>query len=136
MRYKQEIIDLAKHFRIRFLEIPAEKRWLVTSEGAFSYLADDFEFFELFIWPINADGNGTPDQIKSVIEQVKKKDIAVVFSESTVSSKPAKQVARETGAKYGGVLFVDSLTDQEGIVPTYLDLLEVTLTTILRGFNE
>ena len=62
--------------------------------------------------------------------------IPVVFSESTVSDKPARQVARETGAAYGGVLYVDSLSPPDGPVPTYLDLLRVTSETILKGLSE
>ena len=59
-----------------------------------------------------------------------------IFSESTVSDKPAKQVARETGAAYGGVLYVDSLSEADGPVPTYLDLLRVTSETIMKGLSE
>ena len=105
----------------------------MTSEGAFSYLARDFELNELYLWPINADSQGTPKQVRKVIDAVREHGIAVVFSESTVSSKPAEQVARETGARYGGVLYVDSLSEEGGPVPTYLDLLRVTAETIAKG---
>ncbi len=60
----------------------------------------------------------------------------MVFSESTISSKPAEQVARETGARYGGVLYVDSLSEADGPVPTYLDLLRVTTQTIAAGLTQ
>lgn len=117
-------------------DIPGSRRWLVTSEGAFSYLARDFNLKELFLWPINADEQGTPQQVRAVIDTVRENDIRVVFSESTVSSAPAEQVARETGAAYGGVLYVDSLSSEDGPVPTYLDLLRVTTETIARGLAE
>lgn len=116
--------------------IPAERRWLATSEGAFSYLARDFGLKEVYLWPINADQQGTPQQVRKVIDLVKANNIPAVFSESTVSSKPAEQVARETGAKYGGVLYVDSLSDESGPVPTYLDLLSVTTQTIVKGLTQ
>jgi manganese/iron transport system substrate-binding protein len=112
--------------RERLAALPADRRWLVTSEGAFSYLARDFGLKEVWLWPINADGQGTPRQVRRVIDTVREHGIPVVFSESTVSPDPARQVARETGARYGGVLYVDSLTDSGGPVPTYLDLLRVT----------
>ena len=115
--------------------IPAERRWLATSEGAFSYLARDFGLKEVYLWPINADQQGTPQQVRKVIDLVRANNIPAVFSESTVSSKPAEQVARETGAKYGGVLYVDSLSDEGGPVPTYLDLLSVTTQTIVKGLT-
>ncbi len=89
---------------------------------------------ELYLWPINADSQGTPQQVKAVVDQVIENKIPVVFSESTVSDKPAKQVAAETGARYGGVLYVDSLSEPDGPVPTYLDLLKVTVSTIVKGF--
>ncbi|NBB49504.1 zinc ABC transporter solute-binding protein [Rhizobium sp. CRIBSB] len=115
-------------------KIPENERWLVTSEGAFSYLARDLGMKELYLWPINADSQGTPQQVKAVVDQVIENKIPVVFSESTVSDKPAKQVAAETGARYGGILYVDSLSEPDGPVPTYLDLLKVTVSTIVKGF--
>ena len=119
----------------RLAFIPTENRYLVTSEGAFSYLAKDLGMNELYIWPINADQNGTPQQVRAVIDAVRAHSIPVVFSESTVSDKPAKQIAAETGAHYGGVLYVDALSAADGPVPTYLDLLTVTTTTIADGFK-
>jgi manganese/iron transport system substrate-binding protein len=113
--------------------VPENQRWLVTSEGAFSYLARDLGLKELYLWPINADSQGTPQQVKAVVDAVIANKIPVVFSESTVSDKPAKQVAAETGAAYGGVLYVDSLSEADGPVPTYLDLLKVTVSTIAKG---
>ncbi len=115
--------------------IPEQQRWLVTSEGAFSYLARDLGMKEIYLWPINAEQQGTPQQVRSVIDRVRENNIPVVFSESTISDRPAKQVAKETGAKYGGVLYVDSLSLHTGPVPTYLKLLEVTTGTIARGFG-
>ena len=114
-------------------KIPPEQRWLVSSEGAFSYLARDLGFKEAYLWPINAEQQGTPQQVSALIETVRANKIPVVFSESTISDKPAKQVAKETGAKYGGVLYVDSLSAADGPVPTYLDLLKETTDTVING---
>lgn len=116
--------------------IPEESRWLVSSEGAFSYLARDLGLRELYLWPINADQQGTPQQVRNVIDTVRENEIPAVFSESTVSDKPARQVARETGAAYGGMLYVDSLSQSDGPVPTYLDLLRVTASTIAEGLTQ
>ncbi|MFN7008539.1 MAG: metal ABC transporter substrate-binding protein [Allorhizobium sp.] len=116
--------------------LPEEKRWLVTSEGAFSYLARDLGLKELFLWPVNADAQGTPQQVRAVIDAMRQNKIHVIFSESTISDKPARQVAEETGAAYGGVLYVDSLSEEGGPVPTYLDLLKVTVSTIAGGLSQ
>ena len=133
--YAEKIMALDKPLRERLAKVPESQRWLVTSEGAFSYLAYDYGFKELYLWAMNQDEQGTPKQIRKVIDGVRKHHIPVVFSESTVSDKPAKQVAKETGARYGGVLYVDSLSTQDGKVPTYIDLLKVTVTTIADGFE-
>jgi len=133
--YSERIKAIDKPLRERLAAIPQGQRWLVTSEGAFSYLARDYGLRELYLWLINADQQGTPQQVRRVIDEVRKNGVPVVFSESTVSDKPARQVAKETGARYGGVLYVDSLSEKGGPVPTYLDLLETTVATIAKGFG-
>lgn len=133
--YKRQVAGVIGPLREAARALPEGRRWLVTSEGAFSYLARDFGLQEVYLWPINADAQGTPQQVRSVIDTVRAESIPVVFSESTVSDKPARQVARETGAAYGGVLYVDSLSEPDGPVPTYLDLLRVTSETIVTGLQ-
>lgn len=135
-RYKAQIAAVIGPLRDAARALPEERRWLVTSEGAFSYLARDFRLKEVYLWPINADAQGTPQQVRAVIDAVREHAIPSVFSESTVSDKPARQVARETGANYGGVLYVDSLSEPDGPVPTYLDLLRVTSETIVKGLQQ
>ena len=134
--YKNELRSTIIPLRKAINDIPLERRWLVTCEGAFSYLAQDFKMKELYLWPMNADQVGTPQQIRTVIDGVRENNINVVFCESTVNTAPAKQVARETNAKYGGVLYVDSLSKANGEVPTYLDLLTVTSQRILEGLTS
>ncbi|AOV10046.1 iron ABC transporter substrate-binding protein [Klebsiella sp. LTGPAF-6F] len=134
--YKAKIKSTIAPIRKSLEQIPEDKRWLVSSEGAFSYLARDFGLKELYLWPINADQQGTPQQVRKVIDAVRANKIPVVFSESTVSNKPARQVARETGAHYGGIIYVDSLSEPDGPVPTYLDLLRVTSDTVAKGLAE
>ncbi len=134
--YADKIVALDQPLRERLAKVPEAQRWLVTSEGAFSYLARDYGFKELYLWAINQDEQGTPKQIRKVIDQVRKHQIPVVFSESTISDKPAKQVAKESKARYGGVLYVDSLSTKDGKVPTYIDLLNVTVSTIVAGFEK
>jgi manganese/iron transport system substrate-binding protein len=131
--YTDKIRAQVQPIRDELAKLPEAKRWLVTSEGAFSYLARDFGLHELYLWPVNADSQGTPQQVRAVIDAMREHDVKVIFSESTVSDKPAKQVASETGASYGGLLYVDSLSEADGPVPTYLDLLRVTTETIAKG---
>jgi ABC-type metal ion transport system, periplasmic component/surface adhesin len=132
--YSEKIRVLDASLREQLARIPENRRTLVTSEGAFSYLCRDYGMRQLYLWPINADAQGTPQQVRAVIDAVRARGIPVVFSESTISPKPARQVARETGARYGGVLYVDSLTHSKGPAPTYLALLETNAKTIVNGF--
>ena len=134
-RYKDELRTTIEPLRAAVAAIPEDQRWLVTCEGAFSYLARDMGLKELYLWPMNADQNGTPQQVRAVIDGVRENNIPVVFCESTVNTAPAEQVARETGVTYGGVLYVDSLSEADGPVPTYLDLLTVTTRTVAEGLT-
>ena len=134
--YKKKISTLAFPVMTAIQALPDEKRWLVTSEGAFSYLARDFGLKELYIWSINADQQGSPQQVRRVIDTMRSYKISTIFSESTISPKAARQIARETNAHYGGVLYIDSLSEADGPVPTYLDMLNVTFSTIMRGLNN
>lgn len=131
--YKTRLLAEIGPLKDQITALPESRRWLATCEGAFSYLARDLGLTELYLWPINADQQGTPRQVQAVIDGVRDHAIPAVFCESTVSSAPAEQVARETGAAFGGVLYVDSLSDGTGPVPTYLDLLKVTTETIAKG---
>lgn len=133
--YSQEIKELGKKLESVFQQVPGNQRTLVTCEGAFSYLARDYGFNELYLWPINSDQNGTPQQIRQVVDTVQAQDIPVVFCESTVNDQAQRQVAQETQAKFGGIFYVDSLTDANGPAPTYVDLLRTNIQTLKTGFQ-
>ncbi|NNC22839.1 metal ABC transporter substrate-binding protein [Salinisphaera sp. USBA-960] len=134
--YKKEIRDTVKPMKKRIHSIDEDKRWLVSCEGAFDYLARSLGMQTLFLWPVNAEQVGTPQQVRKVIDGVKKHNIPAVFCESTVNNKAAKQVARDTGARYGGRLYVDSLSQPGGPVPTYLDLLRVDTKRIADALTS
>lgn len=134
--YKQQIADVVGPLRDAARALPEDRRYLVTSEGAFSYLARDFGLTEMYLWPINAEGQGTPQQVRALIDAMRDTGAPVIFSESTISDRPARSIASETGAEYGGILYVDSLSDADGPVPTYLDLLRVTSETIVDALAD
>lgn len=133
--YAQELRAVDEPVRKALETIPAEQRWLVSCEGAFSYLTKNYGMKELYLWPINADEEGTPQQVQKVVDTVRSNRIPVVFSESTISDKAMRQVASETGARFGGVLYVDSLTGEDGPAPTYLKLLQYNADTIVKAFE-
>jgi len=116
--------------------IPENQRGLVTCEGAFSYFARDGGLNEVYMWAINADQEGTPDQVKNVIEQVRTNNFPIVFCESTVNAKAMQQVANETGALFGGTLYVDSLTAPDGEAPSYLAMLKFNVDAIVNNYAQ
>lgn len=133
--YTAQIRAVDARMRERLATIPAERRVLATCEGAFSYLTRDYQMREAYLWPINSEDEGSPRQVRALIDTVRRARVPAVFCESTVNDRPMRQVARETGARFGGVLHVDSLTGPDGAAPTYLKLLEANAETILRGLT-
>lgn len=134
-RYTAQLDDLADHLKNAVSALPASQRVLVTCEGAFSYLARDIGLDEGYLWPVNSDTQGAPQQIKSAIQLVRDRNVPVVFCETTVSDGSQQQVARESGARFGGSLYVDSLSDVDGPVPTYLDMLRYDVDLIVKGLS-
>ncbi|GEP46170.1 metal ABC transporter substrate-binding protein [Brevifollis gellanilyticus] len=132
--YTEKLKAVDEPVRRKLETIPAAQRWLVSCEGAFSYLARDYGMKELYLWPVNADSEGTPQQVRKVVDGIRANQIPVVFSESTISDKAMQQVAKETGSKFGGVLYVDSLTEANGVAPTYLKLLEYNADILVKAF--
>ena len=131
--YSQKLKAIDEELQADLEQVPENQRYLVSCEGAFSYLTRDYDMKEIYMWPINAEQQFTPKQVQRVIESVKANDVPTVFCESTVNNQGQKQVAKTTGARFGGSLYVDSLSTEEGPVPTYLDLLEYDARTISNG---
>nr|WP_324197396.1 metal ABC transporter substrate-binding protein [Nocardia cyriacigeorgica] len=121
--YKAELQRVNDELVAELSVLPQHQRALVTCEGAFSYLARDAGLTEKYIWPVNAEQQATPQQITSAIEFVRANQVPAVFCESTVSDAPMRRVVEATGATFGGVLYVDSLSAPDGPVPTYLELI-------------
>ncbi len=134
--YKTQIKAIDQTMRDGLSALPADNRYLVSCEGAFSYLIRDYDLKELYLWPINADAQGTPQQIRTVVETVRSNNVPAVFCESTVSDKAQQQVANETGTKFAGVFYVDSLSGEDGPTPTYLKLLQYNADTLVKGLTS
>ncbi|WP_263118974.1 metal ABC transporter substrate-binding protein [Cellulomonas sp. RIT-PI-Y] len=133
--YQEQLQGIQDDLVDELAVLPAQQRALVTCEGAFSYLARDAGLDERYIWPVNAEQQATPQQIAAVIEYVRANDVPAVFCESTVSDKPMQQVVSATDAVFGGTLYVDSLSEQDGPVPTYLDLIRHDADTIVDALT-
>ncbi|PSB03830.1 metal ABC transporter substrate-binding protein [Merismopedia glauca CCAP 1448/3] len=134
-RYSQQIRAIDTKLKQAIAVIPPNKRYIVSCEGAFSYIARDYGLKEVYLWSVNAEQQATPKQVQKVIATVKANQIPAVFCESTISNKVQLQVAQETGAKFGGVFYVDSLSPPDGQASTYLKLLEYNVNTLITGLK-
>lgn len=133
--YRAELQEVRTELVEGLAAVPDAQRALVTCEGAFSYLARDAGLTERYVWPVNAEQQATPQRVAAVVEFVRARDVPAVFCESTVPDDAMRQVVEATGARFGGVLYVDSLSEQDGPVPTYLDLLRHDVRTIVDGLT-
>ncbi|MEL7225563.1 MAG: metal ABC transporter substrate-binding protein, partial [Cyanobacteria bacterium J06576_12] len=131
--YSEQIKAIDTELQSDLSAVPSSQRYLVSCEGAFSYLARDYGLKEIYMWPINAEQQSTPKQIEAVIDKVKTNDVPTIFCESTVSDESQKEVAKATGSTFGGNLYVDSLSTADGPVPTFLDLLRYDADLISDG---
>lgn len=133
--YKSQLDDVQDDLTDGLSHLPENQRALQTCEGAFSYLTRDAGMAESYIWPVNSDAEITPDQIRTAASFVDDNDVPAVFCESTVDPGPKEQLIRDTGARDGGTLYVDSLTEDGGDAPTYLDLIRYDVDTIVEGMR-
>ena len=134
--YKDKLEMLDKELRNSLSSISKERRFLVTCEGAFSYLASDYGMKEGYLWPVNAESQVTPKRMVNLIEMIKSNDVPTIFCESTVSSKAQMEVAKSSGAILGGTFYVDSLSVPDGPAPTYIDLLRHNVRLITKGLTS
>lgn len=134
-QYKKELQEVQDGMVSELANLPQQHRALVTCEGAFSYMARDAGLEERFIWAVNSENEATPQQIARAVEFVKENDVPAVFCESTVSHAPMQQVVDATDATYGGTLYVDSLSEKDGPVPTYLDLIKYDADVITQALT-
>ena len=134
--YKKELTNLDQELRLTLSKIPPKKRVLVSCEGAFTYLANDYGLEEAYLWPVNSESQVTPRRMANLIRIIKEKEVPTIFCESTVSSEAQKQVAIESGADFGGNFYVDSLSKSDGPAPTYLKLLRHNAKLIMTGLNK
>ncbi len=133
--YKAKLESLDKELRDSLSSIPDEKRFLVSCEGAFTYLASDYGMKEAYLWPVNAESQVTPRRMVNLIKIIKENEVPTIFCESTVSDEAQKEVAKITGAVLGGTFYVDSLSDQNGPASTYIDLLRHNVRLIIKGLS-
>jgi manganese transport system substrate-binding protein len=134
--YSQQIRAIDAKLKEAAAKIPENRRYLVSCEGAFSYIARDYGLKEVYLWPVNAEQQATPRRVERVIQTVKANQVPAVFCESTVNAETQEEVAKASGAKFAGVFYVDSLSPPNGVAPTYLKLLEYNVNTLVNGLTK
>lgn len=132
--YKKQLDAIASDMDAALATIPESQRALVSCEGAFSYLTRDHGLQEKYLWAVNAEGAQTPKAKADLENFVRTSGVRALFCESTVDDKMAS-VAEDTGVPVAGLLYVDSLSEADGPVPTYLDLLRYDADLITRGLT-
>src|SRR5664279_1828679 len=133
--YKTELQAVNDELTTELTTLAPNQRALITCDGAFSYLARDAGLSEHYLWAVNAEQQSTPRQVAAVIDFVRDNEVPAVFCESTVSERTMQQVVEASDAGFGGTLYVDSLSEVGGPVPTYLELLRRDAELIIDGLT-
>ncbi|WP_237222123.1 metal ABC transporter substrate-binding protein [Rothia nasimurium] len=134
--YKQELSQVHQELISAISNLPQHQRLLVTCEGAFSYLAADAGLDEAYLWAVNSDGETGARRMMELSDKVAGSAVPAVFCESTVPTRTMEQIATDTGATYAGALYVDSLSDADGPVPTYLDLIRYDTRLMAEALSQ
>ena len=129
--YVQRLKDLDQKFEERISSIPGENRFLVTSERAFQYLNDHYGLKEAFIWEIDTEENGSPQQIKNLVNYIKQNNVPVLFVESNVDSRPMETVSKESGVPIADLpIYSDEIGNPGEEIDTYVKYLEYNMNLI------
>ena len=133
--YIEKLETLHEESVSRYNEIPKEQRLLITSEGAFKYFSEAYDFEAAYIWEINSENQGSPEQVKSVVDFINKKD-PVLFVETSIDPRSMETVSAETGVPIFGKVFTDSIGKPGEDGDTYIKMMEWNIDTIFKGLTE
>ncbi|MGE6488039.1 metal ABC transporter substrate-binding protein [Paenisporosarcina sp. NPDC076898] len=134
--YIAELTKLHEEAVARYNEIPKEKRLLITSEGAFKYFSDAYGFEAAYIWEINSENQGSPDQVSKVVDFIRSKEDPVLFVETSIDPRSMETVSAETGVPIYGKVFTDSIGKPGEDGDTYIKMMEWNIDTIFNGLTE
>lgn len=136
MKTASKLEKLNKDSRDKMQSIPEKDRVLVTSEGAFKYFSKQYGLQAEYIWEINTDNQGTPEQMLRINDIVAKNNVKALFVETSVSPKTMKAVSRETKVDIFSKIFTDSLADKGNDGDTYYDMIKWNIDHIHDGLSQ
>jgi manganese transport system substrate-binding protein len=134
-RYSAELERVDQRLLQKLDPIPSPRRMLVSCEGSLAYIAADYNLEQTSLWPSQATPSVEPARLAAIAAKVRERRLPAVFCESTFDDSQQRQVAKESGARFGGTLYTDSLSGPDGLAPSYLELLRYNADLIKQGLN-
>ncbi len=134
--YISKLQNLHEEAVSRYNQIPKEKRLLITSEGAFKYFSEAYGFDAAYIWEINSENQGSPDQVRTVVDFIRTKEDPVLFVETSIDPRSMEMVSSETGVPIFGKVFTDSIGKPGEDGDTYIKMMQWNIDTIFEGLTK
>jgi len=135
-KYLADIDDLDKEVRASIAKLPPARRKIITTHDAFGYFGATYGM--AFIAPegVSTESEASAKDVAKIIRQIKAEKIPAVFLENVTDHRLLDQIARETGAKLGGTLYSDALSDAKGPASTYLDMFRHNIATLAAALSS
>ncbi|WP_082786898.1 metal ABC transporter permease subunit [Tetragenococcus halophilus] len=134
--YLDELDDLDQEAKNKFDDVPDDEKLLVTSEGAFKYFSDAYDVSATYIWEINTEEEGTPEQTKRVVDQLDETNVKSLFVETSVNKSPMQSVSQDSGIPIHSEIFTDSIAEPGEEGDSYYSMMKWNIDKIHEGLTQ